>query len=310
MRRWITDHFNSLALTGMALGLGFGCGAPPAATNVNVALANNGNTAINSNAIANLSNSVSNSTSSISDIKEPDSYQAIVDLRLEATGDQQSTALPTIKAKVARNGQNRRMEFTVPGGGQVIFLDLNGTNLLIMPDRKQYAELDRESMGFEARRLLMPEEIVRQLQTLPGVRRGGEERYNGRDAVRYDYGSVTNTGTQAGQVSTNSFFLVDKLTGLPLRSELASKSSSGANVQGYNGVRIITEISDITNDAPPELFDRPANFQKIDPQQVRAQVDLIFNSIAAVITQIINQNQSRQSSNPPAGNSTSVSPTP
>ena len=147
------------------------------------------------------------------------------------------------------------------------------------------------------------DDIQQQIQTLPGVQRAGEERYNGRDAVRYQYGAVANTGTQAGQVSTNSYFLVDKLTGLPLRSEAVSKSNSGANVQGYNGIKVVTEISDITTDAPADLFERPADFQKIDPQQVRAQVDLIFNSIAAVITQLINQSR-------PTANATAVSPTP
>ena len=149
----------------------------------------------------------------------------------------------------------------------------------------------------------MPEEIVRQVQSLPGVQRVGEERYNGRDAIRYQYGAVANTGTQAGQVSTDSYFLVDKLTGLPLRSEAVSRSNSGANVQGVNGVRVVTEISDITTDAPADLFQRPSDYQKIDPQQVRAQVDLIFNSIAAIVTQLINQ--ARPSSNSPA-----ITPTP
>ena len=39
--------------------------------------------------------------------------------------------------------------------------------------------------------------------------------------------------------------LVDKQTGLPLRTETVSQSQSGGNVKGVNGVRIVTEMTDI-----------------------------------------------------------------
>lgn len=269
-----------------------GCGNQPSVgAKFNVGSSNINLSTSNSNSNLRAGNSNSAPSASVAEAKEPDNYQAVVNLKLDAVGDQQKTSMPTLTAKVARRGDNRRMEFTMPAGGRIVFLDLNGVNYLIMPEKNQYAQLDRESLGFETRRLLMPEQIVQQVRSIPGVQRVGEEKYNGRDVVRYEYGSVTNTQSRAGQVDTRSFILVDKETGLPLRTEAESKTQSGGSVQGYKGVRIVTEMSDISLDAAASLFERPADYQRIDSQQVRAQVDLIFNSLAAVISQLINQSK-------------------
>jgi hypothetical protein len=236
--------------------------------------------------------------------REPEQYQATVKVNVEATGTQQNMAPPTLGATVARSANDRRMEFTMPAGGRVVFLDKGGTNYLLLPEKKQYAELTPDALGFQVRRLLMPEQIVQQAKTVPGVQLVGEEKYNGRDAVKYKYAAVTNTGTQAGQVATDSFLLVDKATGLPLHSETVSQSQSGASVQGYTGVRLITAITDIKTDAPSDLFQVPTDLQKIDSAQVRQQVDLVFSALAAFVTQMMNQGQAQSQ---PA-NMTSSSP--
>jgi hypothetical protein len=281
----------SISLAGIAIAIFItGCGAPPGQTNVNVA-STNANTGSNSN-VLNTSNTAANSTSTTDttvETKEPESYQATVGIRLEAIGGQQAVTLPTLSATVARSGNDRRMEFAIPAGGRVVYLDRGGTNYLIMPDKKQYAEINRDSTGFEVRRMLMPEQIVNQVRQLQGVERVGEEKYNGRDVIRYRYGAVANTQTQAGNVQTESFVLVDKETSLPLRSETTSQASG--NVQGYNGVRIITEMSDVKTETSPDLFEPPTAFQKVQPEQVRAQVDLIFNALATFVGQMMKQAQ-------------------
>lgn len=267
-----------------------GCGAQPG-TN----LGNAGVTVPNANTNANIA--AANTTSSnsaatvIVESREPAQYQAKVDLKLEAIGGEQKTAMPALTATVARSGDDRRMEFTMPAGGRIVFLDKGGKNYLIMPDRKQYAELTRESLGFEVRRMMMPEQIVDQVKSVPGLVRVGEEKYNGRDAVKYRYAAVADTQTRAGQVATESFLLVDKQTGLPLRSETVSQTQTGANVQGYTGLRIVTEIGDIKTETPADLFAEPTAFQKIESDQVRAQVDMVFNSVAMMLGQLIRQAQ-------------------
>jgi len=270
-----------------------GCGAQPGVTNVNIANAGT-NT---SNAGANTANTNSpNSnamatTTAVSEAKEPEAYQATVSLHFEAIADSKNTALPDLIAKVARSGNDRRMEFTMPAGGRVIFLDKGGKNYLILPEKKQYAELNAESLGFEVRRLLLPEQIVQQVKSVPGMRLVGEEKYKGRDAIKYAYAATANTQSRAGQVDTNSFLLVDKVTGLPLRSETVSQSEAGANVQGFSGLKVITEILDIQTETPSDLFALPTDLKKIEPEQIRAQVNLLFSSVATVIGQLITQGQ-------------------
>lgn len=267
-----------------------GCGGPVNTSLSNVNTTNRALSNANSNVIANTNSAPA---SSVVSAAEPTEYTATVTLKLEAMGDQQKTALPPLTATVARSGTDRRMVFTMPAGGRVVYLDKAGTNYLILPEKRQYAELNQESTGFEVRRMLMPEQIVEQVKNVQGVRLVGDEKYNGRDAVRYAYGAVADTQSRAGQVSTESFLIVDKATGLPLRSEIVSQSQSGGNVQGYSGVRVITEITDIQTQASPADFAQPTEFQKIESDQVRGQVDMIFNAIAGMLTQMMNQGQQR-----------------
>lgn len=268
-----------------------GCGAQPGGTNVNITNSNTNLSNFNGN-VSNLNSVNSNSmssTNSVVESREPEQYQATVKLILEAIGETQKTAVPPLGAVVARNGADRAMEFTLPNNEKVIYIEKAGVNYVVLPNRKQYAELTKEAVGFEVRRLLMPEQIVNQVKNLQGVRLVGDETLNGRTVTRYAYNGSANTQTQAGNVGTESVLLVDKETGLPLRSETVSQSNSGGNVQGYKGLRIVTEMSDLKAMPEAQIFNVPTDFQKIDPEQVKAQVGLIFNMAAAVIGQVIQQ---------------------
>lgn len=268
-------------------------GCQPQAGNMNANMANtNANV---SNSLTNTANSNAANANTVSSVtvetKEPEQYSAMVALKMEATGENNTAQLPAIGANVARNGADRRMEFTLPTGEKIVYLDKNGTNYAIFPNRKQYAELNQESLGFEVRRLLMPEQIVNQVKAMQGVQRVGEENVNGRAVVKYAYSGTANTQTQAGNVATESFILIDKETGLPLRSETVSQSQTGGNVQGYKGMRFVTDMSDVKTTVDPTLFNPPTDFQKIDAEQVKAQANLIFNAVAALLGQAMKQAQ-------------------
>jgi hypothetical protein len=101
-------------------------------------------------------------------------------------------------------------------------------------------------------------------------------------------------------VQTDAFIYVDKETGLPLRAELFTEASG--NVQGVKGAKIVAEMREITTNVPPTTFEVPTGFSKVSEQQVRAQVDAISNTVAAVLrTLLTNMNTTP----PPA-----ASPTP
>jgi hypothetical protein len=288
--------FSLLALTAL-LSLS---GCQPQTGNSNIAGSNTANSAANtSNANTANTNSAA-SSSAVTEAKEPEKYQAVVKLNFEAIGNQQNTALPAITATVARNGGDRKMEFILPTGEKVIYLDTVGGNYVILPNRRQFAELTKESVGFEVRRMLMPEQIVNQVKTVQGVEKVGEETLNGRKVIKYRYAATADTQTRAGTVGTESFLLIDAETGLPLRSETVSQSQSGGNVQGYKGLKIVTEMSDISMNPDPNLFAVPPDFAKIDPEQVKAQVTLIFNTVAAVISQMAQQQAAPPATSPTA----------
>jgi len=255
-------------------------------TTANTATANTANT----NSGATNANSSTASTATI-EAREPEQYQATVTLKLDTTGAQgQNTMnLPPLTAQVARNGADKRMEFSMPGGEKVIYLDRADKRFLIMPNRKQYAEINRESIGMEVRDIMTPGQLVERARGLRGVEQVGEEQFNGRTAVRYRYGAVTDTKSQAGQVQTESFVLVDKETGLPVRSETVSEAGSTANVQGnqVKGLRLLTEMSNIQTTAPADLFAEPTDFAKIPPEQVRNQVMGIFQAAGLILGQLI-----------------------
>jgi hypothetical protein len=265
------------------------CGAPSGNTNL---------TSVNAN--AGIANSVSNSNLNINaapagatvDAKEPDQYQANIKLSLQTMGPNQQPAgsVPTLGATVARSGADRVMQFAMPNGEKVIYLDKGGVNYLILPNRKQYAELTKEALGFEIRRMMMPAEIVSQVRAQPGVVRAGEEQMNGRTVVKYTYQTVANTQTQAGNVQTESYMLIDKDTGLPLRSETVAQTQSGANVNGVSGVHVVTEMTDINTSPDPNMFMLPSDYQKIDPAVVRAQVTAIFQVLGTIVGNMMNQN--------------------
>lgn len=271
------------------------CGQLPANSNV-VSVNSNTNTAVNSNVNSLPNTNSSNVSSSAVETKEPNQYQAKINLKFQATGTEQKTELPMLSASLARDGEQRRMEFSLPNGEKAIYLNKTDGNYLVLPNHKQYAILDRQALGFEIRQLMTPAEIINRIKNTRGVERVGEENFNGRQVVRYRYGAVTNTQTNAGQVSTESFFLVDKETGLPLHSETVSASQSG-NVQGYNGLRIVTDMTDVSATAPPELFTVPTDYQKIDAEQVKAQANLIFNTVALFLNQAMKSAQTNSNTN-------------
>ncbi len=281
----------------------FGTACPGSTnTNANVTIANtNVNITTNGNTVSignnTVSTTVTTSSTGVIESKEPDQYQATVALKFETSGEQKVATQP-LKAEVARNGDDRRMEFAMPNGEKLIYLERGGKQFLVMPQRKQYAELTKEALGFEVRSLMMPETIVKSLNNLKGIERVGEEKIDGRDAIKYRFAATTDTKSQAGTVETESFIVVDKETGLPLRS--FTNAESQGNVQGIKGASLITEINNVRTTADPTLFAEPTDFAKVPPEQIRQQVDAFFSLATAFITQIMKSAQAQQNAPTPA----------
>jgi hypothetical protein len=278
----------TFSLTSLVGCFGAACQQPATGGNLTVANSNSAvtiNTNISNANPGNTNGSVVSLSGPVIETKEPEQYQATVTLKFETSGDQKITS-PPLRAEVARDGTSRRMEFSLPSGEKLVYLDLGGRQLIVAPTRKQYAELDKQATGFEVRRFLMPEQIVGQIKNLKGIEQVGEEKFNGRDAVKYRIGAATDTKSQAGTVQTESFILVDKETSLPLLSETNSEAQGNA-VNGIKGVRLVTEMSNIRTSVDQTLFQEPTDLAKVPPEQIKQQVDQIFSVALALIGQLM-----------------------
>jgi len=215
---------------GLLMGLSISACQPMTTSNGNANSNSNANASANSNASS--SSSETGSTSGVAiNTREPDKYSATLTFSLETEGGEKAIGIASLSVQVARNGDDRRLEFKLPDGTPLVYLDHNNHHYAIVPGRKQYAELTQEATGIQMHKLLTPGQLVEDLKGVKGVERAGEEVMNGRTADKYRYGASTNTNTKAGEVKAEAFVYVDKETGLPLRAELGQKKSRRAQRQ-------------------------------------------------------------------------------
>jgi archaellum component FlaF (FlaF/FlaG flagellin family) len=248
----------ALALVGAAC-------QPGATTNANLSTANaNANANANTAATPTLADVVSIET------REPEQYRGTLVFTATAEGQSKALQLPV---EVARNGDNRRYAFNnIPVIGQVIFLDRADKRYLILPTRKQYAEITPELLGFDVRSLT-PGQMVVYLQKQRGVERVGEEQREGRTVVKYRHAATAKTTSAAGDVATESFIYVDKETGLPLHADLTGQSTG--NVQGVKRASLVADMRDIQTTADASLFELPTGLTKLTEEEIKQRVSEI-----------------------------------
>ncbi len=247
----------------------------------------NGNANANSNANSNTSAANANSTSDSANngpainTREPDKYSATLVFSIETQGGDKSIGIPSLSVQVARNSDDRRVEFKLPDGTPLVYLDHNNRHYVILPSRKQYAELTQEATGVQVHKLLTPGQLVESLKNIKGVERVGEGPMDGRTADKYRYTTATNTNTKAGEVKAEAFVYVDKETGLPLRAELLAESSG--DVKGVKAARVVAEMHDIKTDVAPAFFEPPAGYEQVAPEKVRQQIDALTSAVTAIL---------------------------
>jgi len=282
-----------LALTLLVLLSNSGC--QPANTNVN-ANANSGTMNSNSNAGNANSNSESTERGPTINTHEPEKYGASLTFSIETEGGDKAIGIPSLTVQVARNGDDRRVEFKLPDGSPLIYLDHNNRHYVIAPSRKQYAELSQDATGIQLHKLLTPGQLVEDLKNRKGVEPAGEGLINGRAADKYRYSASTNTNTKAGEVKAEAFVYVDKETGLPLRAEMLAESSG--DVKGVKAARVVAEMKDIKTDIAASLFEVPAGYAQVAPEKIRQQIDALTNAVAAIIKALISSQGSQPGASP------------
>jgi len=265
--------------------------------------ANAGNTNatvnVNSATSANMTTStITTNTGQSIEAREPDKYSATMVATLATTGQQQAKGQAEVR--VERNGSDRRYSVTLPLYGELIFLDKADKRYVVMPARKQYAELTQELTGvnMDQVRSMTPGQLVAYVARQQGVERVGEETLNNRQAVKYKVAGRAQTQTSAGQVQGETYIYVDKETGLPLRIEGFGQSTG--SVQGVTGGNIVVETRDLKTDVNPSDFEIPQDYAKLTPEQVRQQVQQIVQAVQGLMA-FINAQQNAGAQASPAG---------
>jgi len=230
-----------------------------------------------------MSNNNASSTDSGSSIntREPDKYAATLVFSLETQGGEKAVGIPQLSVQVARSGDDRRLEFKLPDGSPLIYLDHDNRHYVILPSRKQYAELNKESTGLDFKKLITPGQLVESLKSLKGVERAGDETYNGRAAEKYQYSKTAETNTKAGEVQAKAYIYVDKDTGLPLHAEIDAESSG--DVKGVKAARVVAEMRDIKTDLDSSMFQTPADYAQVPPEKVKQQIDALAGAVMAIL---------------------------
>jgi hypothetical protein len=174
-------------------------------------------------------------------------------------------------------GTDRSVSFKLPQPvGDVIYLEKAPLKYLIFPGRNQYVELDPTELGFSLGDVMSPVSIIEHLKQRAQYEQLGTETLNGRTAVKYRFKGATDTHTKAGTAQADSIVYIDQETGLPLRSEIDTTSSSGA------GARIVTVADGLQFSPEPSLFEVPTRMQKVTSTELKQQVQGFANAVRAL----------------------------
>ncbi len=185
--------------------------------------------------------------------KEPERYQAT---RVLTTGEGGAS-----ETFIARDGERRREEYAEGAGGRVAYLERPEARYVLLPAKKLYAELKTETGGGDKGAQVppdfSPEKLLNESRPETVYERLGEEDLGGRQVVKY---RVTVRDPGAGRAPVESLIWVDERLGMPVKSETSS-----------SGARTTMELRDVRETVDAGLFELPADYRRVEPEEIFAQ---------------------------------------
>ncbi|HSB10290.1 MAG TPA: hypothetical protein VLM38_12455 [Blastocatellia bacterium] len=234
-------------------------------------------TSTNTNESVSPSAPVQPAPTAVIEAREPDAYSVVTTINVQPTGNAPQTSIPPLQFRFARLGTDRRLSFNLPEPvGEVIYIEKSPLKYLIFPSRNQYVELDPNELGFQLGELMSPASVIARLKERGRYETMGTETINGRVAIKYRFAGSADTHTKAGTAQADSIVYVDQQTGVPLRSEIETTTSSGA------GARIVTSADELKFTADNSMFEIPNGMKKVTSTELKQQVQSFMGAMRAV----------------------------
>jgi hypothetical protein len=202
------------------------------------------------------------------------------------TGSAPKIEIPPIGFDVAKKGADRRWSFQWPQVGEVTYLEVGAQKYLILPSRNQYFEVDPQQFDVPISWALSPAKVIERIKQHAKFERVGTTVLNGQRATTYRAAGSAGEGKN-GQVKNETVVFVGEQTGLPLRVELDNMTSSGA------GARVIIETESIDSNPQAAIFQLPTGMKKGSSEELKQQVNSLFNTLRALYEALSQQQAAR-----------------
>ena len=196
--------------------------------------------------------------------KEPDRYRAIRVTSFTTPGSENSN-----EVLIARDGQSRREEYAGGAMGQIVYLEIPSGNFILLPARKQYADLntlnnapistdrpDRSERPADDPPLLSPDQLLNESHPSATYEKLGNESLSGRTTTKYRVVVLNGTAT-----SNETLIWVDDALGMPVKSETITTSNG-------QSAKVTTELRDVSFELDESLFSWPSDYKRVEAEHI------------------------------------------
>jgi outer membrane lipoprotein-sorting protein len=177
---------------------------------------------------------------------EPERYRATRTITIvPANGETIVT-----KETIAKDGLMRRDESETQGK-RVVYLELPEGRLILLPDEKVYAAATPDIVGDEQIVESSPDRLLHTDPINTSYQAMGTESIAGRNTNKYRI--VVNNAASGNVTSNETMMWIDEALKIPIKSETTSP----------DGTRTTMELTDLALDVDKQLFQVPADYEKI-----------------------------------------------
>lgn len=175
----------------------------------------------------------------------------------------------SLRFQLAKIGSDRRAVFRVPATNETVYLEHSGLRYLVLPARKQYAEVSTSDLGVDLRGLINPVGLIDRLRSRSNYEFLGIETVGYRTANRFRF-----TG------GTDATVYVDDFSGMPFRFEVDGS--------------YVFELSDVRMTPDSSTFDVPLGFKKVQVSDIKQQINILAAGISAFAAAVDEREQKRR----------------